>query len=505
MDATYFIELFRAVFRELIEWRSWLVGIFIAVSLAVLGVGMYWPVKYETSTMLYADVTNIIESLLEGQAEVTDIDRSAEARELIYTRRLMGRVVDELGILDEGASVEQKERLINSLRAGIKIRNEGKNYFRVIYQSKSQDMSFRVLNSVVSAFIRDTSERRRDESRSAYEFIEQQVVSYKRQLLLAEEQLKEFKSKNVDGTEAAVNARISQLRLGIEDLKLTISEIESRERSIKDQLKNESQHLDNQSKVNEQLARLDTLTGQLDRLRLSYQETYPDIVSLKEQIKAQQLVIDAMRGDSFIAASSSESIENPLFEELRRRQAEAAVDLRSQRNRLQSMERLLAEEYERANRIASKEAEMSELVRDYDVTREIYEEMLERKEKARLSMTLDVEGQGVNFKIQEPAVYPLQPSGVRFIHFVLAGPFVGLMVAIGLIVLYVLVDPRVRSPSMLANSLPANIELLAVVPHVNTALTKRLLRYDMVAIALLLIVAAGVYAGLVWSRMNGLI
>ncbi|WP_101760253.1 XrtA system polysaccharide chain length determinant [Oceanicoccus sp. KOV_DT_Chl] len=505
METTYYVELIRAVWRELIEWRSWVVGILLVVTFAVLAVGVYWPERFETSTMLYADETNIIAPLLRGRAEVTDIDRSEQARELIYTRKIMLRVATEMGLVDDSTSVEQQEARINDLRSNIQIKNEGKNYFRVFYSNKDQDLSFRVLNSVVDAFISDTSDKRRQESRGAYEFIEQQVVSYKRQLLLAEKQLKDFKSKNLDGNEQSVSARINQLRLQIEELKLSIDEIESRDISLKQQLDSESEYLSSKSKVDEELNRLVALKDRLDVLRLSYQETYPDIVSLKQQISAQEVVIEAMEGGGGYRSSSidSSSVENPLYEELRRRQAETEVDLRSQRKRKEAIERMLAEEYKRAERVASKEAEMAELVRDYDVTREIYEEMLGRKEKARLSMTLDVEGQGTSFKIQEPSVYPLMPSGIRFIHFALAAPFVGLIVSVGLMVMYVLIDPRVRSASQLMHSLPNNIELLAVVPHVRTALTRRLLRTDMVVLTLVCFFAAIVYICIVWFRLNG--
>lgn len=506
METTFLVDLIKAVWREIIEWRSWVVGIFITVTMGVLMVGLYWPERYETSTMLYADVTNIIEPLLRGRAEMTEIDRSQEAREMIYTRKIMVRVAKLAGMIDDNTTIDKQEAQIAALRSAIKIENEGKNYFRVSYGNTNPDLSFEVVNSVVDAFISDTSEQRRNESRSAYEFIEQQVVSYKRQLLIAENELKEFKSKNLDGNESSVSARISQLRLQIEELKLTIGEVEARHRSLKEQVKSESAYLDVRGKVDEERSRLNTLKERLDSLRLSYQETYPDIVSLKQQIAAQEVVIESMQGDGYVSRSStSDSDKNPLYEELRVRQAETELDLRSQRNRLASVERMLEGEYERAERVASKEAEMAELVRDYDVTREIYEEMLGRKEKARLSMTLDVEGQGVSFKIQEPAVYPLRPTGLQFFHFVLAAPLVGLLAAVGLVFVYVFLDPRVRSPTLLVNSLPAEIELLSVIPHVRTSITRRVMRMDVILLSLVCLGAAVVYAVIVWSRFNGML
>lgn len=507
MDTALIAELLQAVWRELLALRKYVFAVMVVAMFGVLGAGLLWQEKYQTSTMLNADVTNIIEPLLKGRAEITEIDRSKEARELIYTRRILKRVAEESGLIDDDTPIDRQDAVMSSLRNSVKTQNEGKNFFRVSYNHSSPDQSFRVLNAVVDSFIKDSADTRRKESREAYEFIEQQVATYKRQLLISEGLLKDFKTQNLDGTEASVSARINQLRLQIEELKLTVGEIEAREKSLKKQLKTESQYLDVRDKVDEQREQLAVLKERLGRLRLSYQETYPDIISIKEQIKAQQLSIEAMQGGDYISSNSgrSDSQENPLYEELRKRLAENQLDLSSQRKRLSAMKTMLEQEYERARRVASRNAELSELVRDYDVNREIYEEMLGRKEKARLSMTLDVEGQGVNYKIQEPAVYPLKPTGIQFWHFAVLAPLVGLLLPIALVIAYVLVDPRVRSPSMLAAGLPDNIELLAAIPHVNSPLKKRLQRADIMILGGLSIIAAVVYGLIVYAKLSGVL
>ena len=74
--------------------------------------------------------------------------------------------------------------------------------------------------------------------------------------------------------------------------------------------------------------------------------------------------------------------------------------------------------------MAANQAQLSELTRDYDVTKRVYEEMLGKK-TARLSMTLDIEGQGVSYRIQEAAQFPLRPTGLNFKHFAALGPILG--------------------------------------------------------------------------------
>jgi len=506
MDASQLIEIIRAVFRELIALKAWVLAVFILVAFSILTAGKFWEEKYETSTTLYADVTNIITPLLKGRAEVTGIDRSRQARELIYTRRVMKKVAEQHGLLNIDDEVGEQEAAINSLRKDIKISNQGKNFFNVTYSSGNQTTSFKVLNAVVDAFITDTSERKRQESRSAFEFIDQQVSTYKRQLVAAEEKLKSFKSSNMDGTEAAVTSRIESLRLQIEEMKLTIDESDAQVGSLKDQLTNEEQYQSVRGELDVETGRLRALNRHLDTLRLSYKESYPDIVEIKDQIAALDLSITATREQGNIKSySSSENLENPLYEELRKNLSGAELNLRSQKKRLQSMGKLLKQEYARAERVAAREADLSELVRDNKVTRDVYEEMLGRKEKARLSMTLDIEGQGVSYKIQEPAVFPLQPAGLRFEHFAVAGPVLGLLIAFGLIVIYVLLDPRVRSPSSLVQRLPPDIELLVVVPHINSPLTKRVMRLDIALLGFVFIVAITVYGAAVVAVLRGLI
>lgn len=500
---SYYTDLLRAVAREFIRLKSWAVALFLLLSFGILAVGLFWPKSYQTSAMLYADVTNIIQPLLQGRAEITVIDRSQQAREAIYTRRMIEAIARKAGLLHGDEPVERQEAIMASLRNRISIRDEGKNYFRISYSSADQERSFRVLNTVVDVFIEDAADRRRQESRSAFEFIDEQVRGYKSQLEQAEDRLKNFKARNLFLTEGSVNTRIHQLRTQIEELKLSIEESEARKASLEQQLRSESQYLASRGTIDSLRERRKSLQSQLDTLRLQYTDTYPDIVSLKDQILELDLSLESAQGPHRVMASSGAAVENPLWEELRKRAAEVEVEQQTLNNRLASLERLLSAEHERAEQVAIKEAELSELTRDYDVTKQIYEEMLERREKARLSMTLDIEGQGVSYKIQEPAIFPLKPSGLRFVHFLMAGPAVALAGVLGLIVIYVVLDPRLRSPALLLNQLSPDIELLGVVPHVHTPLAKRVFRTDVILLGVLLLLAAAVYAGMGVARLIG--
>lgn len=504
MDPQQLKDLAQAIWLELVRFKEWCVGIFIVVSLLAIGLGYTWPQTYKTNAVLNADEQNIIAPLLSGRAEVTKVDRSQDAKEVIYARNFLEKVVRQSGLVSEGAGADEVERKIYGLRTAINVSSVNKNYFRVSYSANSPDKSFTILSEVVRQFVDYTAKQKKEESYSAYQFIDSQVQAYKRQLEDAEEKLKVFKSGNIDGSEASVAARISQLRTEIENLKLLIDETTSRIKTVKSQLDNESSYLQARSKLESLEQRKSGLNDELENLRLTYQENYPDVVSLKLQIaELDKRIEEIYRLDGVASSGSNSNEQNPLYEELRKQLAVAEVDLRTQKQRKSSLEALLEQEYARAEKIASNEAELSELTRDYDVTKRVYEEMLDRKEKARMSMALDVEGQGVSYKIHEPPVYPLNSTGLKFIHFAIIGPILGFLIPIGLVVALIMLDPRLRSGLTLSEKFDDEVEVIGTIPHSSTAIAKRVLRRDALIIIGVTLCFLGLYAAIVANKLMG--
>ncbi|RYY02707.1 MAG: chain length-determining protein [Gammaproteobacteria bacterium] len=498
MDKGYLADILFALKAELVRFRFWCLLLFLGTAFSLLSLGLIWPKHYSTSVILYADETNIIEPLLKGTAEVTKIDRSEQASEIIYTRSIMLAAAKGAGLIKDNADEAEQDRVIRQLRNGVLVQKEGKiSHFLVRYTANDPDRAFEVLNSIVKVFVTDAARKKRDESVSAFNFIDSQVQMYKRQLESAEDKLKNFNAKNTDGTEEAVSGRISSLREEIDTLKISIDESQARINTIKQEIGSEGQYLQTKGQLDELKARRVALRAQLEQLLLSYQEGYPDIVSVRSQISDLDVAIEKLQLDGDVYSGGTEKVQNPLYEELRKQLSAAEVSLRTQNRRMESLKSLRGEEGLRQKRIAENQAQLSDLTRDYDVTKKQYEQMLERKETARLSMTLDIEGQGITYRIQEPASFPLSPSGLKFIHFAILGPLIGLLLPLGLLVAYVLLDPNLRSARILQSQLPAEVELIGTIPHFNTPIGDRLLKKDMILLVGSSILAMAVYVVIV--------
>jgi len=487
MDIKFLLDTLRAVKLELYRKRVTAAVLFMLVTAGVLVVGYATPKTWTSEAVLYADQSTILEPLLRGQAEVTQLDRINEARETIENRNFLERVALDTELITSNETDEQRNSAVASLREQINLRVSNRNFLELSYSSDSPDQSFRVLSAVLNRFLERTARKARSESQGAYEFIDSQVKAYQRQLEAAEQRLKDFRVRNQDGTEDNVTARIERLRSDIENLKLEIEQSQSEVELTSEQLSQEQpvRRIAVDGGQSSAARRLDSLRQKKDELLLKYHERHPDVIAVTNQIAELEQQVAGETG-SPQQTGRIEVMENPTYESLKLQLAEATTRLAVQKRRLESLQELLAESFDRGEKVAANQAELAELTRDYDVTREVYEDMLQRRERARMTMTLDVQGEGGSYRIQEPASYPVAWDGLQLYQIGIAGPFLGSATVMGLLVMLVMLDQRIRSPRALQLALPPSMPVLASIPHYSSTWKDRLLRKDVMFLALVL-------------------
>lgn len=497
MGSVGILDYIKILLIELRKNKLVFVLICVAVSFSVLLAGIFTPRTYQSQTLIYADDTNIIGPLLEGSTKVTKIDYTSEAIDIIKTSQILRDAALKADLIDSLTTDVEVARVVNTLRSKLRFRKEGKRYLRITYSGLSPERIFKVLNSVNSAFIQYSSEKKREESSSAFAFIDNQVKTYKRQLETAESALKDFKSNNIEGTESGVESEIGRLRSNITEIELSIKEARTRIDILNEQLSKENRYERVGTSDQAELIisqKIQAIEAELNRQRLIYTDSHPDIIALNTQLEAlknadpEEFIVES---DS--ASNSNETIlENPFYAELKKRITDVEINIQTMSLRRSALEEQLKIEYERKKLIAENQAELSELTRDYAVTKNVYEDMLSKRESARLSMTLDSEGQGVSYKIQSPPNFPLDSIGYWLPHYALAGPFLSLFAAAGLIFGVSFLDQKIRSENAFGEvEDPDFIPVLAVLPKPLTytnAKTFLSANFNIIAIATLYLI-----------------
>jgi polysaccharide chain length determinant protein (PEP-CTERM system associated) len=499
-------ELAPLLIREGKRRALLLVVIFAVIALLALLFGLFVLEKnYESSTTILAQQSDIIQPLLEGRAVATGtIDHAGIARQTIFSRKVLNEILKVGGWIADDPSPIEQDRLMETIKGRTQVTSPRPNLIQISYRDSDPMRSFRVADALAALFIEESRAAKERESRDAYEFINSQVEDYHAKLTSAEQSLLQYRSRNVDahpGSEADVNARINALRTQVEQARMTLLEQESRSSSLEAQLAGESEVTAVQTRESLYRGQMMELQSQLDQLLLTYTDQYPDVVRTRHQIADIQRQLEQEQRRRETGERSDSPFDNaqfnPLYQELRTRLAEVRREIAASGSRLSIAESLLNAELDRARRIAASEGDLAELTRDYEVNRDIYQDLLRRRENARVSMVLDQEQRGLTFRIQDPAVMPLRPTGLRLMHVAAAGLGAAIAIPLGLLFVAVRFDPRIRSTSQLER---LGIPVLATVPAYATPRDRTRQRVRFVMAALLVVAVIAAYLLLYWLR-----
>jgi uncharacterized protein involved in exopolysaccharide biosynthesis len=252
--------------------------------------------------------------------------------------------------------------------------------------------------------------------------------------------------------------------------------------------------------------RIGQLQNQIDELRLNYLDTHPEIVRLKYQIEdltAAMKEAHDNRAKPGSGGADNATITSPLYMQLRTDHLRVKTEIDSFKGRLSEYRRQLATELDRGRRVNVGEATLAEITRDYEVNRDIYHDLLRRRENARVSMNLGRTEQGPAFRIQEPANLPVQRTGLRLSHVLFAGILLSLVTPVLFVIAKLKLDPRIRQAAQITSQL--KLPLLATVPmHLGTA-DLLALRREMAGLAALAIIGLGFFVLLGSLRLTGII
>lgn len=469
-------DIIKGYLRALSENRIIVAILILAVSVSCLALAVTWPKSYTASATIYADNSNILQPLMEGNAVATGIvDQARMAQDILFKRDFTDTIIESGGWDPTNLTQLQKDDLIRDIQGATRIENISRNPASLIKISHTDSVpvrAFSIAQKYTSLFIEQSVVAKQEESRNAFRFIENQVASYQAKLQQSENRLSRFKSEHNLGTLINSNNRIAAYRAEMERLELDVVQIDTQISSVEGQLAGENVISKDLSEINTIRSRINALQVTLDNLRARFHDNYPDVVQVKNQIADLREMLES--GDISVLLREDELDSEgvtPLHQELRSQLSALKTSREAKLSQHAGIGSLLAAEEERAILINESEAELAELTRDYNVTQNFYNEMLQRLENARVSMHLDEEQQGVTFKIQESAVIPTQPDGLSFTELLAGSIMLALFTPIGLLVVYMELDSRIRSEAKWSDEWPP---LLATVPPMPALSTRRL-------------------------------
>ena len=323
------------------------ISIFFIVSILVLTIGWFMPRVYVSSSTIMVDEQNILTPLMEGTAIATGVnDHAKNAWQLLSGQYAKKRTMVFLKDKIEGLSDKEIDQRWENIQDRLDVHNVGKNLISIKYKHSDPAIAQKYAAFFTDLFIDESVKDKRRESESAYSFIASQAQEYHEKLKSSEDALKDFRSDNLGASPdsaGTVSARILELQRSTEETQLEIHEIEIQLKNIDDQMSGEAQvsaHLTEEGQLQE---RISSLQGQLDTLRMTYLDSYPDIVIIKDQILSLKQQMEHVRKQDKKEIKATGTL-NPLFQELRSQYSQYSTQLAALKTRLKATKNLLKDE-----------------------------------------------------------------------------------------------------------------------------------------------------------------
>jgi polysaccharide chain length determinant protein (PEP-CTERM system associated) len=390
------------------------------------------PNQYEASARVYVDTQSILKPLLSGMTTLPNLDQQVMfMRRTLISRPNVEKLMRMVDLDVKAKDTKAHEKMVDELMAAIKIGGtERDDIYTISYTATNPKLGKDVVQSLLTMFVEGSFGGKKQDSDKAVQFIDDQIKNYEEKLSAAENRLKEFKLKNMgvlpNGT-GDYSGKVQDASDQLNQAKLLLAEAEQSRNALRSQINGDAKTPSGQPIVGfvdpEVEARIAATQKTLDSLRMQYTEAHPDIVANKrllEQLVARKAEDAKNKKRSADPGASYSPMLQQMSVSLSTAEAQVAA-LRARVNEYaMRYERLKAQSVEGPEI----EAQFAQLNRDYNINRDNYTKLVERRESAKLSGELSTATDMLTFRVIDPPTAPMVPSGpnrVRLFSMVFGG------------------------------------------------------------------------------------
>jgi polysaccharide biosynthesis transport protein len=406
--------------------RKWWFVVPVAVSL-VIGILLVWllPRSYQSTTTIGVSTPRVAANMV-GGASVDRAERTRAIAQQLRSRPVLERAARLEG-LDQQESIDAA---VNQLNRGLAVsfsssaikgtltpdQREQLDSYDVVYTEATAADAQRILNRIAQVFVEENSRSRELRAQDTSEFVTLQLKASEERLNALEGRLRTAKEaymgrlpsqtganlQMVEGLQRQVESNATQIRGEQDRLSLLDRQIEEMERGT------DAGPINRSSAVLTTQGRILTLRGELAEAQLTFTDKHPEVVRLKEELANAEKAAVAER-ELPTADRTSVLQANPEYRRLITDRNTARMRIAELQRQQRTSEGGIGQYRARVEAAPRVEQEMLSLTREYDLEREAYGKLKERRQSALINEELMRSQGGEQFSILVPASFPTSP------------------------------------------------------------------------------------------------
>jgi len=465
-------------FAKMLFKRRYLV---IAVSLLVMSVivwgSFFLPKKYEASSTVFIE-QSVIKDMVKGITFTPSVENKVRIlRYAMLSRTFVTTVLKSLDQDVKTKNEKEMEKLVQDFQQRTKINIRGNDLFTVSIRDGDPKLATDYVNTLVRKYVEENVSTKRQDSYGANAFITEQIKTFKEKFDQSENQIIAFRQKRGVSVGLDENLLVQDIRIYKTELerdKIKKNELMATRDSLKRQLKMVKPYtVAMMSKDNSNDVEL--LERKLKHLSVNYSENYPEVIRLKSLIASLKKQRES--GQPTGTDGKEElSTTNPVYQSLEQQLYQVESELEAITAKERQLQATVGGKEGELRNIPADQKKLTDLVKEREANRQIYEQLLTRQGQSELTKQMEVEDKATTFRVVDPAIVPKKPVSPDRVKMILAGIVIGLMAGAAAAFVAEMFDSSVKDLSSLKK---LGYNVLAVIPTmVNQEESSRVAKKD---------------------------
>jgi protein tyrosine kinase modulator len=493
--------------------RWWVLITAVAVALLTLAALSILPKRYTSEATLVVVQQQIPERYV-TPTSTTDIGEALEAttHEVLSRTQLLD-IIREFDLYPQDRGRLSPEELEAKMRkqivvAPILTRPEDKNIdgFKISFVAESPQKAQAVANRLTSLFIEQNLESREHQANVTTNFLQERLEIAKEKLAQQEARVRDFKLQNLgelpeqqNGNLAVLSGLQSQLqniqagtaraqeqRVYLQSLLNDYQGMAARGLPVTNPAGGAQNAIDPIATEQSELTRLKAKKSTLLSI---YTPEHPDIIKVNEEIAQAQSLLKSLRTAKSEKQDDDTAVSKPAstdslsgnsqvdtsLAQVKSQLASNSVELANLARDEKQVKAEIQHYQERLNLTPVREQQLAGLMRDYDLLKQDYTDLLGKETQSRLAASLEKRQAGQQFRLVDRPSLPVVPSWPKRLPIGLGGLAGGLVIGAVLGFLIDIKDGFLYSEEELATHFP--VPLVVAIPVLSTSAEKRAQRW----------------------------